>query len=97
MIAAITALLLIFKPDRQQDLQDSEPDSTAQVQEEELPDAEQDSSMEESFILEDDTFAEPVIWISNSTGQPGRASEFRQGPASEYSIVYTCTGSPRGP
>ncbi|MFO8183861.1 MAG: hypothetical protein R6U39_06765 [Candidatus Aegiribacteria sp.] len=40
--------------------------------------------------------AEPTIWISNCTGQPGEASEFRQGPVADYSSVYTCTGSRRG-
>lgn len=39
---------------------------------------------------------DPTIWISNCTGQPGSASEFRQGPAAAYSSVYTCTGSRRG-
>jgi hypothetical protein len=38
---------------------------------------------------------EPIIWISNGTGQPGSASEFRQGPVSGYSGVYACTGSRR--
>lgn len=38
---------------------------------------------------------DPTIWISNCTGQPGSASEFRQGPAAVYSSVYTCTGSRR--
>ncbi|OPL20081.1 MAG: hypothetical protein AVO35_01100 [Candidatus Aegiribacteria sp. MLS_C] len=39
---------------------------------------------------------EPVIWISNGTGQPGLASDFRQGPAAGYTDVYACTGSTRG-
>lgn len=38
---------------------------------------------------------DPTIWISNCTGQPGSASEFRQGAAAVYSSVYTCTGSRR--
>ena len=38
---------------------------------------------------------EPVIWISNGTGQPGMASEFRQGPVAGYSRVYACTASRR--
>lgn len=38
---------------------------------------------------------DPTIWISNCTGRPGSASEFRQGPAAIYSSVYTCTGDPR--
>ena len=38
---------------------------------------------------------EPVLWITNGTGQPGLASDFREGPASEISGVYSCTGSPR--
>ncbi len=38
---------------------------------------------------------DPVIWISNGTGQPGVASEFREGPAASYSSVFKCTASPR--
>ncbi|MCK4671995.1 MAG: hypothetical protein KAT47_05570 [Candidatus Aegiribacteria sp.] len=38
---------------------------------------------------------EPILWITNGTGQPGLASDFREGPASEISGVYSCTGSPR--
>ncbi len=94
-IAVITAVLLICKSDNRQELQSIEPDSTARIQESDPFEADQDSLSEETGFLQGDTLVEPVIWISNSTGQPGRASEFRQGPASEYSIVYTCTGSPR--
>jgi len=36
-----------------------------------------------------------VIWISNGPGQPGVASEFREGPAAAYSSVFKCTASPR--
>jgi hypothetical protein len=39
---------------------------------------------------------DPIIWISNCSGQPGLASEFRQGPAADFSSVYACTGSGRG-
>ncbi len=42
------------------------------------------------------TGLDPVIWISNCSGQQGLASEFRQGPAADYSSVYACTGSSRG-
>ncbi|MCK4505606.1 MAG: hypothetical protein KAW14_08325 [Candidatus Aegiribacteria sp.] len=38
---------------------------------------------------------EPILWITNGTGQPGLASDFREGPASEISGVYSCTGSLR--
>lgn len=38
---------------------------------------------------------EPIIWVSNGTGQPGMASEFRRGPVSDFSSVYACTGSRR--
>ncbi|NOQ21461.1 MAG: hypothetical protein GQ565_02265 [Candidatus Aegiribacteria sp.] len=96
IIVMITVLLLIFKPERRQELQSIEPDSIARVQESDPLEADQGSPSEETGFLQSDTLAEPVIWISNSTGQSGRASEFRQGPASEYSIVYTCTGSSRG-
>ncbi|MCK4807345.1 MAG: hypothetical protein KAT09_06850, partial [Candidatus Aegiribacteria sp.] len=96
VIAVITVLLLIFKLDQRQELQSTEPDSTVRVQESDLPEADQESPSEGTGIIQGDTLAEPAIWISNGTTQPGRASEFRQGPASEYSIVYTCTGSLRG-
>lgn len=42
-----------------------------------------------------DTGNEPIVWISNGTGQPGHASDFREGPASDISAVYTSTGSLR--
>ncbi|MCK5064302.1 MAG: hypothetical protein KAQ97_03410 [Candidatus Fermentibacteraceae bacterium] len=38
---------------------------------------------------------DPILWITNGAGRPGLASDFREGPASEMSGVYTCTGSPR--
>lgn len=62
---------------------------------------------EESFLHNDDTSGipaenidsiaeyEPILWITNGTGQPGLASDFREGPASEISGVYSCTGSLR--
>lgn len=62
---------------------------------------------EASFLNDDDTSEipaesidsiaeyEPILWITNGTGQPGLASDFREGPASEISGVYSCTGSSR--
>lgn len=47
-------------------------------------------------LTEPENSEDPTIWISNCSGQPGMASEFRQGPAADYSSVYTCTGSRRG-
>lgn len=95
IIAVITALLLIIQPDRPQVMQGIEPDSSTLIQDSDPLPSGQDSLSDETDSLYGDTLAEPVIWISNCTEQPGRASEFRQGPASEYSIVYTCTGTPR--
>ena len=96
IIAAIIAILLKIKPDSQQEFQRTEPDSTARIHESD-DSLEVDHGLpgEETISIQSDALAEPVVWISNSTGQPGRASEFRQGPASEYSTVYTSTGSQR--
>ncbi len=95
MIAVITTLLLIRHPGRPQEQQSTEPDSCALIQESDSSLTGQNPPLEGTGSLQGDTLAEPVIWLSNGTAQPGRASEFRQGPASEYSIVYTCTGTPR--
>ncbi|MCJ7809481.1 MAG: hypothetical protein MUP26_04375, partial [Desulfobulbaceae bacterium] len=93
--AVITTVLLIRHPDRPQEQQSTEPDSCALIQESDSSLTGQNPPLEGTGSLQGDTLAEPVIWLSNGTAQPGRASEFRQGPASEYSIVYTCTGTPR--
>ncbi len=45
--------------------------------------------------IEPATDYEPILWITNGTGQPGLASDFREGPASEISGVYSCTGGSR--
>ncbi len=94
-IAVIIALLLVFKHDDRQELQRTEPDSTTVIGESDTIGIDHGLPLEETIPIQSDALAEPVVWISNSTGQPGRASEFRQGPASEYSTVYTSTGSER--
>ena len=94
-IAVIIALLLVFKRDDRQELQRTEPDSTTVIGESDTIGIYHGLPLEETIPIQSDALAEPVVWISNSTGQPGRASEFRQGPASEYSTVYTSTGSER--
>ena len=94
-IAVIIALLLEFKHDPLQELQSPEPDSTAGIVESDPLEIDQGLPLEDTISLQSVALAEPVVWISNSSGQPGRASEFRQGPASEYSTVYTSTGSLR--
>ncbi|MCD4702386.1 MAG: hypothetical protein K8S24_11070 [Candidatus Aegiribacteria sp.] len=95
IIAVITALLLIINPDSSRETQSIEPDSGTWIQESDSLLADQDLPSDETDSLQVDALAEPVIWISNGTVQPGRASEFRQGPASEFSIVYTCTATLR--
>ena len=95
VIIVITALLLKPGPDAAQELQNTAPDTTESGQEHDRIEIDQGLPPVETISLQSDVFAEPVVWISNSTGQPGRASEFRQGPALEYSAVFTSTGSPR--
>jgi hypothetical protein len=97
-VAVIALLLLIINPndDRQQDQQNVITDSDAQIREIDSTEVGSQSSPEEAVALHVDNYAEPVVWISNGTGQPGRASEFRQEQATAYSSVYTCSGSLRG-
>ncbi len=95
MIIVITSLLLKPGPDAPPESQNTVPDTTESGHESDTIGTNQGLPPVETISLQSDAFAEPVVWISNSTGQPGRASEFRQGPASEYSTVYTSTGSPR--
>ncbi len=95
VIIVIARLLLSLNPHTQQELQNTAPDTTKPGLESDLIGIDQGLPPVETISLQSDVFAEPVVWISNSTGQPGRASEFRQGPVSEYSTVYTSTGSPR--
>ncbi len=95
VIAVIIAIILVMIPDDDpsEESPTADPDTAAVIEE-------TDSTLiapppEEIISVQDNTIPEPVIWITNGTGQPGRASEFRQGPASEYSHVYACTGSSR--
>ncbi len=96
-ITVIITLMLIISPgdDRQQNLENSETDSTSLIQEIDSIQVESQYFPEAVDTLFGDNYSEPVIWISNGTGQPGRASEFRQEQASNYSSVYTCSGSLR--
>lgn len=96
--AVIVTLLLIINPDgdQQRNQRIGITDSNAQIQEIDSIEAVSQPLPGPVDILHGDDYAEPVVWISNGTGQPGRASEFRQGEASEYSSVYTCSGSLRG-
>ncbi|MEN8208219.1 MAG: hypothetical protein ABFR50_03105 [Candidatus Fermentibacteria bacterium] len=100
ILAAVTITLIIlvllkFRPDASLELNGIESDSASLIQEIDSIGIDQDLPLEETVIPLNDTLPEPVVWISNSSGQSGRASEFRQGPASEYSTVYTSTGSQR--
>ena len=95
VIIVITALLLKPGPDAPPESQNTVPDTTESGHESDTIGTDQGLPPVETISLQNDIFTEPVVWISNSTGQPGRASEFRQGPASEYSTVYTSTGSLR--
>lgn len=97
-VVVVVVLLLILIPGGSPD-PDSQSigiDSTASVMEIDSVEVELESFSETSDTYQDNRYVEPVVWISNGTGQPGKASEFRQGPASEYSSVYTCSGSLRG-
>jgi len=92
----ITLLLLVLRfGNRRHDHSYSMPDSSALVLETDSVETDVQTVPETTVISVEEEYAEPVIWISNGTGQPGRASEFRQGPASNYSSVYSCSGSRR--
>lgn len=97
-VAVIALLLLIINPkdDQQNDQRNVVTDSGTQIQEIDSAEVESQSFPEEADVFHGDNYAEPVIWISNGTGQAGRATEFRQGQAAAYSSVYTCSGSLRG-
>ena len=97
-IAVIVTLLLLILQfgGRLHEQSYSIPDSVALVPGADSVEADAHASAEAAGTIVERGYAEPVIWISNGTGQPGRASEFRQGPASNYSSVYSCSGSHRG-
>ncbi|MCD4847658.1 MAG: hypothetical protein K8R76_05665 [Candidatus Aegiribacteria sp.] len=92
---AIVCFLVFSKPgDVESDEDNTIPvDSTAFISE--TPLLNDDTS--EIPVENIDSIAEyePILWITNGTGQPGLASDFREGPASEISGVYSCTGSLR--
>ena len=90
--ALLVALYLIIRPgENGTEHREAPPDTSAHVQEETVEDTVTVNEQQEVHPAG----IEPVIWVSNGTGQAGLATEFRQGPASEYSRVYACTGSPR--
>jgi len=97
VIAVVIVLLfLIIKPGcSTQDPPEAQPEPDSALSVADSLEVNTESLSSALDTLPADALEEPVIWISNGTGQPGRASEFRQGPVLEYSSVYTCTGSPR--
>jgi hypothetical protein len=98
LIAAAIAIgiILLVNPGQHQAIQNIEPDTTSLTPENTTQETAPVLPEENVVSAPGDTMAEPVIWISNGTGVPGRASEFRQDTASEFSNVYACTASPRG-
>lgn len=96
--AALAVYLVISFSDRGvTDDGSAPPDSTGQSFQDSLITDPPDSSAQEIIVpLDIETVStDPVIWISNGTGRPGAASEFREGPAAAWSSVYKCTASPR--
>lgn len=90
--ALVIALVLIFgKRGNGEDHEAALPDTSAHLQEDATEDTVSATDRQEVLTVEID----PVIWVSNGTGQAGLATEFRQGSASNYSNVYACTASPR--
>ncbi len=97
LATAVVVYLLVFGgPDDVESVMDDviPVDSTALISEASLL---PDSGMAEipAESISSSVEYEPILWITNGAGQPGLASDFREGPASEISGVYTCTGSPR--
>ncbi|MBD3278924.1 MAG: hypothetical protein GF388_11545 [Candidatus Aegiribacteria sp.] len=91
-VAILVALFLIFGKGKNGDEHlEAPPDTSVHVHDEIPEDTLPAADQQEVLPAE----IEPVIWVSNGTGQAGLATEFRQGSASEYSSVYACTGSPR--
>ena len=95
LIALIITLLCVIKPDQSNEIERSEPDSTANVHLTDSSEVEPEYLQVDTLSIQNNTLEEPVVWISNCTGEPGRASEFRQEFTAQYSSVYACTGSLR--
>lgn len=97
LMAAVAVLLIAFTPWRREADRDTGthvPDTTARI--DTVVAVEPPPDTVHAVQTRDPALLEPVIWISNGTGQPGLASDFRQGPAAGYSAVYACTGGRRG-
>ncbi len=91
--AALVLMLVLGIPGGEGEPAEGPPDGVAAEPVPTGPDSLPEEDVEAP--VDTQTVVEPYIWISNGTGAAGAASDFRVGPASGFSRVYTCTASPR--
>jgi serine/threonine protein kinase len=105
IIAVILVTLIIFIPsepetgneDQQLPAQFVSPSESLHINEEDLEENLQnidtlvlDTAIQEGIITPP---GETVLWISNFSGRNGEATDFRNGPARDFSQVYPSTGA----